>query len=213
MQDSKPKCLILPSPLTKIHELHYMTISGTDDDETKDLVAVSTEDGRIVFYDTTDVIETQITKPASKPEIPTSKALCQLGGAAEGLTGRVKNFEILKPLDSDDFLIVTGSSDGAVRLWAVDGSELVDEPSVSRDLNNEVSIPANGGDGRANENAIELPTTRQIGLLLGTYEAGNRITCLKAFVMSEPESPETNGSENGITGKGGKASDEGSTSS
>ena len=184
-----------------------MTLSGTDDDdddETKDLLAVSTEDGRIVFYDTTDVIETQITKPASNPEIPNSKALCQLGGAAEGLTGRVKDFEILKPLDSDDFLIVTGSSDGAVRLWAVDGSELVGEPSVSRDLND---------GGKASENAIKLPGTRQIGLLLGTYEAGNRITCLKAFVMSEPESPETNVSENGITGRGSKALIKNSTSS
>ncbi len=190
-----------------------MTLSGTDDDETKDLLAVSTEDGRIVFYDTTNVIETQITKPASKPEIPNSKALCQLGGAAEGLTGRVKDFEILKPPDSDDFLIVTGSSDGAVRLWVVDGSELVDEPPVSRDLNDGVSISANGGDGKASENAIKLPATRQIGLLLGTYEAGNRITCLKAFVMSEPESPETNVLENGITGRGSKALINNSTSS
>ncbi len=191
-----------------------MTLSGTDDDdETQDLLAVSTEDGRIVFYDTTDVIETQITKPALKHEIPNSKALCQLGGAAEGLTGRVKDFEILKPPDSDDFLIVTGSSDGAVRLWAVDGSELVDEPSVSRDVNDGVSFSANGGDGKASENAIKLPATRQIGLLLGTYEAGNRITCLKAFVMSEPGSPETNVSENGITGRGSKALMRNSTSS
>lgn len=189
-----------------------MTLSGTNG-ELKDILAVSTEDGRIVFYDTTDVVETQTTKPASKPEIPISKAICQLGGAEEGLTGRVKDFEILKPLGSEDFIIVTGSSDGAVRLWAIDGSELVDEPSVSRGLNDEVSITANNGDGEANGNAMELPATRQIGLLLGTYEAGNRITCLKAFVMSEAESSETNVSENGITGKHGKALDENGASS
>lgn len=175
-----------------------MTLSRTDC-HTKDFLAVSTEDGRIVFYDTTDVVETQTTKPVSKPEIPISKAVCQLGGAAEGLTGRVKDFEILQPLGSEDFIIVTGSSDGAIRLWAVDGSELVDEPSVPSDLNDEVSISANGGDGTANGRAMELPATRQIGLLLGTYEAGNRITCLKAFVMSEPESLETSRGENGIT--------------
>lgn len=192
-----------------------MTLSATNG-ETKDLLAVSTEDGRILFYDTTDVVETQITTPASKPEISILKALCQLGGAAEGLTGRVKDFEILKPPGSEDFIIVTGGSDGAVRLWTVDESELVDEPSVSRKLNEEVSISANGGDDKANGNAMKLPARRQVGLLLGIYEAGNRITCLKAFVMSEPESLTNNRLENGTTEKRGKEldpADENNTSS
>ena len=180
-----------------------MSLPATDG-ETKDLLAVSTEDGRILFYDTTDVVEAQITIPASKLEIPVSKAICQLGGAAEGLTGRVKDFEILKPPGSEAFIIVTGGSDGAVRLWTVDESELVDEPSISRDLNEKVSISTNGGDDKANGNAMKQPATRQIGLLLCTYEAGNRITCLKAFVMSEPESFTEKASENGNTEKGDK---------
>ena len=182
-----------------------MTLSETDG-ETKDLLTISTEDGRILFYDTTNVVETQITKPTSNTEIPISEAICQLGGSAEGFTGRVKDFEILKPLGSDDFIIVTGSSDGAVRLWTVDVSELVYEASISRDLNDEVIDTGNSGDGEA-KGAMKITDTRQIGLPLGTYEAGNRITCLKAFVMSEPESLNTNGSENGITGKLGKDSD------
>ena len=189
-----------------------MTVSGIDA-ETKDLLAVSTEDGRVLFYDTTDVIESQITEPASKPELPISKTICQLGGAAEGLNGRVKDFEILKPPGSEEFIIVTGSSDGAVRLWMVDESELVDYSSISRELDDEVSIPANDNDSKGNSNAVKIPTTRQVGLLLGTYEAGNRITCLKAFVMSEPESLETNGPENGIAGKHGKELDSGDESS
>lgn len=188
-----------------------MTLSETDD-ETKDILAVSTEDGRILFYDTTDVIESHITNPASKSEIPTSKAICQLGGAAEGLTGRVKDFEILKPPGSEDFIIVAGSSDGGIRLWTIDRSELVVDLSISRDLNEEISLSANGSDAKANGTAMKPPATRQVGLLLGTYEAGNRITCLKAFVMSEAESLVTNGSENDITGKRGKESDETSTS-
>lgn len=189
-----------------------MTPSRTDD-ETNDLLAISTEDGRIMFYDTTNVVETQTTTPASKPEIPILKANCQLGGAAEGLTGRVKDFEVLKPSGSEDFVIVTGSSDGAVRVWTVDESELVEEPSISRDFAADISISANGVDGKANGNAMKLSTTRQIGLLLGTYEAGNRITCLKAFVMSEAESLKTNGSENGITRKRGKDLDSGAENS
>ena len=62
---------------------------------------------------------------------------------------------------------------------------------------------------------MKASATRQIGLLLGTYEAGNRITCLKAFVMLDPEI-ETNGSKEGITSKRGKeldSADENSMSS
>ena len=173
-----------------------MTLSGTDS-ETKDLLALSTEDGRILFYDTTEFVGTQLTEPSNAPEIPVSKAMCQLGGPTEGIPGRVKDFEILKPSDLEDFIIVTGSSDGAVRLWAVQESELVDKSTISKDMNSEVSILASNADGKANGNAADLPATRQIGSLLGTYEAGNRITCLKAFVMSEPEGLQTNGSVNG----------------
>ena len=172
-----------------------MTLSGTDS-ETKDLLAVSTEDGRILFYDTTE-LGTQLTEPSNAPEIPVSKAICQLGGPAQGITGRVKDFEILKPSDSEYFIIVTGSSDGAVRLWTVQESELVDKPTISNDMNSEVSILASSAYGKANGDAAKLPATRQIGSLLGTYEAGNRITCLKAFVMSEPEGLQTNCSVNG----------------
>ena len=199
-------------PLTKIHQIHYLTLPKTDG-ETKDILAVSTEDGRIMFYDTTDVIESHITKPASKAEIPASEVICQLGGSVEGIIGRVKDFEILKPPGSEDFIIITGSSDGAVRLWAVDASELIDEPSISREMNDKVSTSANSVDSEVNGNATKFSATRQVGLLLGTFEAGNRITCLKAFVMSEPESLRTNGSKTGITGKHGKESDPGDTTS
>ena len=185
-----------------------MAFSETDG-ETKDILALSTEDGRVLFYDTTDLGETQSTEPEITPEIPVVKAICQLGGSTEGFTGRVKDFEILKLSDSEDYIIITGSSDGAVRLWTVHESELVDEPSVSRDLNGEVSISASSDDGKVNGNAAKLPATRQVGSLLGTYEAGNRITCLKAFIMSEPVGLESNGTSNGMTGKHGKESDSG----
>lgn len=187
-----------------------MALSETDA-ETKDILAVSTEDGRILFYDTTDIVETQRAEPDIKPEVPVVEAICQLGGSAEGLTGRVKDFEILKLSGLEDYAIITGSSDGAVRLWTIRESELVDEPSVPTSMNGEVSIPASSDDGKANGNASKLPATRQVGSLLGTYEAGNRITCLKAFIMSEPESliKPNAGSENGIPGKNRQGSDSG----
>ena len=185
-----------------------MTLSETDG-EAKDLLAVSTEDGRILFHDTTDLVETQPTDLADKSDIPISKAICQLGGPAEGIIGRVKDFEILKPLGSKDFIVVTGSSDGAVRLWTVNESELVHKPTIS---NGDVSVSAGKDDGEVKGNIAKLPATRQIGSLLGTYEAGNRITCLKAFVMSEPESLEPNGSVKGNCKESDSGSDDVHTS-
>lgn len=186
-----------------------MALSETDG-ETKDILAISTEDGRVLFYDTTEIVEIQHTESNIKAEIPVVEAICQLGGSAEGLTGRVKDFEILKLPGPEDYAIITGSSDGAVRLWTVRESELVDDSSMSKNLNGEASIPASTDDGKANGNVSKLPATRQVGSLLGTYEAGNRITCLKAFVMSESESlikPNGGSDENDTTGKNRQESD------
>lgn len=187
-----------------------MALSETDG-EPKDILAVSTEDGRILFYDTTDIAETQRTEPDIQPEIPVVEAICQLGGSAEGLTGRVKDFEILKLSGPEDYAIITGCSDGAVRLWTVRESDFVDEPSIPSKSNGEASIPASSDDSKANGISSTLPATRQVGSLLGTYEAGNRITCLKAFVMSEPESliKPKGGPENGIPGTNGNEPDSG----
>ena len=64
-----------------------------------------------------------------------------------------------------------------------------------------------GNDGHDSENAgaafhskINAMTT-QVGSLLGTYEAGNRITCLKAFVMSQSESTKPKGLVDGNTNR------------
>ena len=50
-KDSKPKCKILPSPSIKIHQLHYLTLPK-ESGEDLELLAVSTEDGQILFFNT-----------------------------------------------------------------------------------------------------------------------------------------------------------------
>ena len=60
--------------------------------------------------------------------------------------------------------IVTGSSDGAVRLWKCSVSEIVEGDSTKQ---------AKGA-------------VRQIGTPIGTHGTGHRITCLVAFVMDGP---------------------------
>lgn len=177
--DSKPRCRILPSPMTKIHQLRYFEFL-TKGEPTTELLAVSTEDGRIVFFSTKNEEADANTESASKPYLSTPGAVGQLGGKADATTGRIKDFEILKftatGVPDERVLIVAGSSDGSIRLWTLDDAQLKTERQPSIGV-----LSANGVDGKS-----DVPQTRQVGKLIGTYETGNRITCLKAFLMSSP---------------------------
>lgn len=125
--------------------------------------------------------------------IPICQAFGQLGGNAEGLTSRIKDFEILKPPDLHGVLIVTGSSDGSIRLWMFNETDLQETlPDHEDSSETELGDPANS---QPNETVAKPSDPQPIGKLLGTYEAGNRITCLKAFVMAEPADLKTTGQQ------------------
>ncbi|KAF2133969.1 WD40 repeat-like protein [Dothidotthia symphoricarpi CBS 119687] len=158
--DSKPKAKILPTPKTKIHQMHYLPSKSHPN-----TLLVSTEDGRVLLYDTTTTTTSENAEDAKEDDIPPSKLIAQVGGPAAGISGRVKDFEVLpfSAADTSLFLIVTGSSDGTVRLWSLDIEEL------------------KGGDGAEQEKGL---TAKQVGHLLGTYSTGTRITCLKSFAMT-----------------------------
>ena len=124
---------------------------------------VSTEDGRVLMYDTSATAPSENAEP-KKEDMPSSKLIAQIGGPAAGITGRIKDFEILpySATDKSKFLVVAGSSDGTVRLWLIDALELKIEKEQK-------------GSGF---------TANQIGRLLATYSTGTRITCLKAYPMT-----------------------------
>ncbi|ODM24298.1 hypothetical protein SI65_01994 [Aspergillus cristatus] len=167
--DSTPTCRVMPNPRSKLHQMKYVTVDPSSEDAS-DLLAISTEDGRVIFYSTK-----KLREPENDPDssIPFAEPIAQLGGKANGLPGRIKDFEVFSLKDEptvkkDAFLVVTANSDGAVRVWLVDGKELKKQND--------------------SENA---PTTSQVGKLLNTYETGNRITCMKAFVMLPAEDQST----------------------
>ena len=176
-----------------------------NDDTSNDVLAVSTEDGRVIFYSTTKLSQLESMESDSKPDIPICTSIGQLGGAAEDVTTRIKDFEILRMPGSQSLVAVTGSSDGAIRLWILHDAEIADGSLVqTRTMDDAVQKP---------EKVAAVPPSSddtmitQVGSLLGTYEAGNRITCLKAFVMSQPETTKPNGLADGNTnsanGQGG----------
>lgn len=156
--DSKPKVKIVPSPRTKIHQMHYLPVESHPA-----TLLVSTEDGRILLYDTNSTSTNETSEAEkSKDDIPASRLVAQIGGPAAGMTGRVKDFEIL-PLSESSFLVITGSSDGTVRFWSLNINELEDSADASK---------AKGF------------TALQVGTLLASYSTSTRITCLRAFTMT-----------------------------
>jgi protein MAK11 len=103
------------------------------------------------------------------PIIPTCTFIGQLGGSSVGLSGRIKDYTFLElPSDepseniSSTLLIVTAGSDGTIRIWALEKEELAVEETSEESKSSET----------------------QVGRLLGTYETGNRITCLESFILS-----------------------------
>ncbi|KAK5629583.1 hypothetical protein RRF57_005298 [Xylaria bambusicola] len=156
--DSTPRCRIMPEPRRKIHEFCYVSM---DTKTESSLLAVSTEDGKILFFSTsTEDLSTDKPHLDKEPgKLPVAKLIAQVGGREAGVTGRIKDFSICKlaSQQGDSFLIAAGSSDGKIRLFMLPAKDLTD--------------------------ARGMKSVKQTGRLLGTYETQNRITCLSAFVM------------------------------
>ncbi|KIW03393.1 uncharacterized protein PV09_05600 [Verruconis gallopava] len=165
--DCKVRSRICPWPPSKVHQMCYVPNTGDEN-----VLCVSTEDGRILFFDTAsqsdDVNGTEDTEDTTRQkDIPHAKLLAQMGGRATGVASRVKDFAVLSSSSRNDgalnnLVFVTGCSDGTIRLWLLSSGEL----DVAREVATKEKIP-------------------QVGHLLARYDTGNRITCLTAFIMNE----------------------------
>ncbi|QIX00106.1 hypothetical protein AMS68_005623 [Peltaster fructicola] len=118
------------------------------------LLAISTEDGRILFYDISE------QSPAAGNALPQLGCVAQLGGKSAGVSSRIKDFIVL-PVPSVNaqapaWLVVAAGSDGSLWLWYLGGEEL---------------------------NGADKASSAQVGRLIATHKTQSRITCLGAFVM------------------------------
>ncbi|OAQ67971.1 MAK11-like protein [Pochonia chlamydosporia 170] len=161
--DSVPKCRVMTGQRTKVHQFTYLTADETS------LLAVSTEDGRILFFSTK---EDDLSPPeeanGKKGTLPNAKLVGFVGGKPEGVSGRIKDIVVLPSTLNEGVLYLVGaSSEGKIRVWTLQAKKL--------------AAAATKG------NAAEKP----IGKLVGTFESENRITCLTGYVMiPRPEGAE-----------------------
>jgi len=198
---------------TKVCQIKYLPGSKdsvvADDDEQKDdvqekaVLAISTEDGRVLFYDTdpTNAVDTKATnstssaagkKGKSEPPPPQLRLLAQIGTPTRG--SRIKDFEFFAlPLTSSDstpdsdaqYILAVGTSDGSIRLWLLKQSELQPQGPATNGAEEKDASESGTTQDAAAKTANAVSETKQIGTLLGAYETGRRITCLAGFVMED----------------------------
>ncbi|KAL2205100.1 WD40 repeat-like protein [Sarocladium strictum] len=170
--NSVPKCRVMPTLRTKVHHVEYIKLEEND---STSLLAVSTEDGRIMLFSTreADIEPPKEDENGDTPKLGLAKFVAHLGGKEAGVDTRIKEFSSMRSgLRDGTLYFVSGSSDGKARLWTVSVSEL----NKAMKSTKAPSKPA--------------------GKLLGTYETQNRITCTAAFVMiPRPEGVEDSDDE------------------
>ncbi|KAL6250719.1 Protein mak11 [Rhinocladiella similis] len=187
-EDSKPRCKLLPQPLTKLHQICYFALADVAGEDVT-LLAASTEDGRVLFYDTSKTTSTTNGEKSNDDAIPDAHCLVSIGGKSVGISSRLKDFEIiLLPTArsaAKDVVVVAASSDGTIRLLHVAASDLI--------------------------KATKSPKPVQLGKVIGTYATGSRITCMKAFLMQPPTDMKDDSGDEGDEFGGFDSSDEEST--
>ncbi|PVH97181.1 WD40 repeat-like protein [Periconia macrospinosa] len=183
--DCVPKLTIFPTPRTKVHKLQYLPLPRASE-STPTILLISTEDGRILLYNTSTSSSTTDSSKSSSSSSP--EILAQIAGPAAGITSRIKDFDILPLPSTPNFLIITGSSDGTVRLWVLDTETLLSSsppPSTS-------SLPPSSTKGAEKKKPAGekdgFTAPKQVGRLVGMYATETRVTCLRAFEMAAARS-------------------------
>lgn len=147
--DCKIRCKVITERKVKIHQVCYVEVA-----EEKEMLAISTEDGRILFFSTREEDLSEDGKDEEKETLKSARLVAQLGGKAASIEGRIKDFSVLK--NGEDFVISTANSEGVIKVWSVGTEELSSKK----------------GDD-----------VKQVGKVLGTLETNNRVTCLVSYAM------------------------------
>ncbi|GAB0138209.1 hypothetical protein EsDP_00006450 [Epichloe bromicola] len=157
--DSVPKCRVMSGPRTKVHQLTYVAV---DEEAGLSLLAVATEDGRVLFFSTRagDLSAAEGTNSDKTATLPVAKMVGFVGGKSENMPGRIKDILVLPSTANSGVVYLVGAgSEGTIRVWTLSTKDLVG--ALSKDTVGE----------------------EPVGKLLGSCDAQNRITCLAGYLM------------------------------
>lgn len=181
---------------SKVCRVRYVPVEA-EESFSRWTLAVSTEDGRLLFYESPNEASSPQgpangDAPNQTAPAPTLQLVAQLGEQKRG--DRIKDFVILPSPATTVLHVVMGSSDGSIKLWRMDHSDFRRASSEG----GEAKRPkANGPNGEAlHSDVSEATAARPVGTLLGAHETNKRITCLGAFLMDASTTdgaPEPNG--------------------
>ncbi|RYP06894.1 hypothetical protein DL765_009317 [Monosporascus sp. GIB2] len=212
--DSRPKCRVMPDHRSKVHEVCYVATGGEGD---ASLLAVSTEDGRIMFFSTKSEDLTAAPAETSKTSHPSKD------GKTDDNSDSNSNSDKKAESSSSQSQSLPGAKFGAYlggkeagvtgRIKDFAGLRAAAEEGGGGER---LIIPTGSSDGKvrvfslavdelieaaARKGKDEDKEARRVGRLLGTYDTSNRITCLEAFVMiPRPEGVEDSEDEDGDDG-------------
>ena len=200
--DSKPKLRIKPDPQSKIHQMQYVSLASNFY-----ALAISTDDGRVLFYSTTPPAKEIPTDGENadntESNIDNPTVIGQLGGREMGMIGRVKDFATLEAdvvmeenaAPKKALFIITSGSDGTIRIWNIHLDQIPFLQKLQEEADDNDDIPRKKAKTTEEDSAVTTEdatastetkvTIPQIGNLVGIYETGRRITCLSGMVMEE----------------------------
>ena len=174
--DAVARCRVMGDIKTKIHEVCYVSV----EEEGPTLLAVSTDDGRVLFFSTKveDLVpvEKKDDEDDDTERLPSAKLVASVGGREAGVMSRIKDFTIIRRAEA--FYVVGASSDGKIRIWRIGKAEL-----LAAAKGNGKSKSKGKGKGKEGKKEESKKESTEVGSLLGTYGTQNRITCLESFEM------------------------------
>lgn len=190
---------------TKICRLRFVPQStrvSQPDDEVSEPVsytlAMSTEDGRVLFYNTSadldvdGVLATLKDNSEHEAQVPTYLMVSQMGEVKRG--SRIKDFVVL-PHGNTQYLVVTGSSDGLVQIWSLDVADIQSGELPPTPTKQKANDDMNGG-----QTPQPTKVAPVVGTLLGSHETHKRITCLEAFMLDGTARPAAQANDSAVSG-------------
>lgn len=176
----------------RVCQIRYLPASGNDEEpyDVISTLAVSTEDGRVLFYDTSKQCTPSSASEQDGNASPSCTLLAQIVVSQRGSGSRIKDFRVL-PVTTEQsrrlYIMVTASSDGTVTVWEIPVAQLRTFPSAINGHQSSKKPKLGAKDSTVTPSTPPSIDTNEdvpsIGTVLGVHQTQRRITCLEAFIM------------------------------